>query len=149
MLLILRGIPGSGKSTWALQTVASGFGVRLNRDDIRRMMYGVDFGPPIDEDVVTNVQKSSAFRLLADDTDVIIDNVNINLRPIRPVIYRAQTLNIPVWFKYFDVDLEVAIERNAARERKVPESVIRDFHERYTKIDRQADYRAYGLTPAP
>jgi hypothetical protein len=36
-LIITRGLPGSGKTTWARQQVRF---VRVNRDDLREMLHG-------------------------------------------------------------------------------------------------------------
>ena len=48
-LFITRGLPASGKSTWAREQLAKaplGTVVRLNRDDLRRMSRPAGYGKP-------------------------------------------------------------------------------------------------------
>lgn len=52
-VIVLRGLPGSGKSTWAKEWVAGDPDnrVRINRDDIRYASFGKYWG--VDEDYVS------------------------------------------------------------------------------------------------
>jgi hypothetical protein len=68
-LLITRGLPASGKTTWARERIdarKSGEIVRLNRDDIRRMMLPTTYREPVHhaEELVTKVQHGPIVALL-------------------------------------------------------------------------------------
>lgn len=82
-LVLTRGYPGSGKSTFACEWVAEDPNdrVRLNRDDIRRMMFGKGHGLTyMQEKMVSRTQKSAARAHLRDGRSIIIDDTNLRLR---------------------------------------------------------------------
>lgn len=128
------GLPGSGKSTAAVQHIAEHGGIRANRDDIRFDTYGVYFGPPIDENVVTRAQDQIVASALANGMDVWIDDTNLSSRARRHVEELARTHGVEVeWVDFTDIPIEVCIERDASRDRTVGEDVIRNMWERYLK----------------
>lgn len=51
-LTATRGLPGSGKTTWAKEQGQ----LRANRDDIRLTLFGGRTGERLDEEMVTRVQ---------------------------------------------------------------------------------------------
>ena len=56
-LIVLRGLPGSGKSTWAREYMAQRSGaVRINRDDLREMLHGDRPWNVIDEAVTVRAR---------------------------------------------------------------------------------------------
>jgi Straboviridae polynucleotide kinase len=123
-ILAMRGVPGSGKSTWANAWVAGGSRrARVNRDDIRKQLFNSYFGPEVDEKVVGQVQTAMIKSLLSDGYSVIVDNTHISLKPLRQLADMAgNTKRFSV--VQIDVPLEVALARNASRDRFVPEEVI-------------------------
>lgn len=127
-LIICRGIPASGKTTWSRAYCLTTGAVRVNRDDIRMQLFGVEFG--CDEVVVTKVEQAMITAALKAGKSVVVDATNLNHRFIKPLIKLGQRYGADVSVKQFDVDLDVALERNANRDRKVPEDVIRDMHRR-------------------
>lgn len=130
-LVINRGIPGSGKSTYALKWVASGPNrVRSNRDDIRKSSFGVYFGPPVNENVVTELQHSGIRTALSMGYSVIVDDCNIGQKYINALAKIGYVYGAEVIIKQHDVDLDVAIQRNAGRERFVPVQVIEAMYDR-------------------
>lgn len=74
---ILVGVPGSGKSTVAQQFVNNGY-VQVERDLIRKELYGVWYGGGIDENKVTQVQIERARRAMLAGKDLIVSDTNIN-----------------------------------------------------------------------
>ena len=61
-LLITRGLPGSGKTTFA-RTLQPRV-VRVNRDDLRRMLHGGAGSSEWAEDQVTHAQRAAVEALL-------------------------------------------------------------------------------------
>lgn len=62
---------------------------------------------------------------LAQNLDIIVDNTNLNPKERQPILDRALAAgytDIQLWM--LDVPLDVCLQRNAARERNVPEEVI-------------------------
>jgi predicted kinase len=133
-LVINRGIPGSGKSTYAQKWVLLGSPrnrrARVNRDDIRKQLYGVYFGVPIEETVVTAVEDAMIRSLLENGVSVIIDDCNITQRYITRFTKMGEEYDAKVRVNLINVELQVAIDRNQGRERFVPVHVIEDMHKR-------------------
>ncbi|WXW92667.1 polynucleotide kinase [Streptomyces phage Enygma] len=132
-LLILRGIPGCGKSTWAhdVWLKENPNGIRVNRDDIRMQLFGRETG--VDEELVTRIEHGMVDGALSKGYSVIVDDTNIRHKYIKEFVKIGQRHGASVAVKQFDVSLETALERNAARAtaggRDVPESVIRKMHQ--------------------
>lgn len=134
-LILCVGIPASGKTTYAINWVAGDPDrLRVNRDSLRYMMFGSYWGEGVDERFVTETQMNIVRRALHAGKDVIIDDTNLNDN-VRSVFRgTARTYLADFELVFFDVDVEEAIRRNAARDRRVPDDVIRNMHDRYLKI---------------
>lgn len=131
-LLITRGVPGSGKSTYARKWVDENPSrrVRINRDDIRFMLFGKYWG--VDEKAVTRVQDTLLRAAIADGKDVILDNTNLQSKNVIDTLkIAAETRDVFVQFNDFEISFEKAVARDAARDRTVGEDVIRGFYDRF------------------
>ncbi len=75
-LIILQGLPASGKTTWAKKWVEEEptKRIRVCRDDIRHMLG--KYWVPEREDVVTDIEQDTAYRGLDHGYDVVIDATN-------------------------------------------------------------------------
>lgn len=130
------GLPGSGKSTHAEQKCADGSGRRANRDDIRHFIYGVYFGPPIDENFVTRVQDEIVATTLGEDLDVWLDDTNLSSRARKHCAALSVKHDVPlVWVDFTTVPVDVCIERDAARERSVGAEVINNMWYQYRRTN--------------
>ncbi|QJD50914.1 polynucleotide kinase [Streptomyces phage Bmoc] len=131
-LLILRGVPGCGKSTFAHQWLKEGERrARVNRDDIRMQFFGKETG--VDEDMVTKIEHMQVDSLLKAGYSVVVDDTNIRHKYITEFVKIGMRHGIYASVKQFAVDVETAIEQNrkraAAGGRNVPEHVIRKMHQ--------------------
>jgi predicted kinase len=141
VLVITRGLPASGKTTWAKTWVEadSEHRVRLNRDDFRLMMWGQPWGLTFQqEEKVTLAQHAAVEAVLKGrgGSSVVVDDTNLKLRHARVWADLAARLNIRfqvVDFTHVDVDICIARDRVRANwgERSVGEAVIRDMHMRF------------------
>jgi predicted kinase len=130
-LTITRGLPGSGKTTWARRQAGA---VRVNRDDLRRMLHGGHIGLGWAEVQVTIAQRAQIEALLRAGVNVISDDTNLTGRAVSALTKIANECGASVVVKDFrDVPLEVCIERDAQREEdtSVGEAAIRVMHRRY------------------
>lgn len=130
-LLILRGVPGCGKSTFAHQWLKEGERrARVNRDDIRMQFFGKETG--VDEDMVTKIEHQQVDTLLKSGYSVVVDDTNIRFQYISAFVKIAAKHGVPVAVKEFDVDLATAYAQNARRAaaggRDVPEHVIEKMY---------------------
>lgn len=144
-IIILRGIPGSGKSTYSEKLMGQGW-KRLNKDCIRTMLnnYSLDNS---DEDIVHQIQMNSLRILMKKGRNIVIDNTHTKSKYVKELIkaikenqIRNEQDNIRfeygVRIKHVDVSLETAIERNAKREVPVMEEVIKRMYAQLQETDR-------------
>jgi predicted kinase len=130
-LTITRGLPGSGKTTWAR---AQRGAVRVNRDDLRRMLHGRWIGAGWAETQVTLVQHAAVRALLGAGVDVICDDTNLRAQTVRALFDLAASCGAQVAVHDFtDVPLEECVRRDAARpeNERVGEEAIRRMWGRY------------------
>lgn len=136
-LYITRGLPASGKTTWARTAIDMrpvGNVIRLNRDDLRSMMLPTTYRQPvyIAEELVTQVQHGQIADLLRAGVDVIVDDTNLRARVVRTLAQLAIKAEA-TWscVDFLDVPLEECLHRDAARPNAVGEEVIRRMHGKY------------------
>jgi len=128
-LTILRGVSGSGKSSWAKQQEA----VVISRDTIRVMLNGSE--SMHDEPGVSIAQDALIDAFLCSGRDVIVDNTNIEWKYVKELAEIGRGRDAEIEVKVFDVPLLTAIRNNAWRAanggRNVPVHVISNQHERF------------------
>ena len=142
-LVILSGIPCSGKSTWAKQFVKGKTDwVIVNRDSIR--LSRGDYWIPSQESYISKLEEfaiEEAFRI---GLNVISDNTNLNPKTISKLKELAETYGAEVEEKFFHVSLKEAISRDLERGQKggisVGKKVIEDFYYKYIKNKKDSMY---------
>ena len=132
-LIITRGLPASGKSTWAKQWVLGDpeHRVRINQDDIRLMLG--KYWVPSREKLVQEIQFNAIIEALNREFDVVIDNTNLNNKVLDQFNRLIRTFeDYEIEYKdFFDTPLSVCIERDKNRDLQVTEKVIRSFYNKY------------------
>lgn len=137
-LVITRGLPASGKSTWARAWVAAdpAARTRVNRDDLRASLFnGEGVLEPGLEEVVTRVQRATVRAVLALGRSVVVDDTNLRLRFARD--WAVLAADAGAAFEVVDVltDVDECVLRDRARAaagaRSVGEAVIRDMARRF------------------
>lgn len=133
LVIITRGLPASGKSTfakaWVLENPKNR--IRVNRDDIRRMI-----GPywvPTREELVTAIEHSMIKSALDNHYSVVIDATNFK--------DGFNWISKSIWFNvekviqdFTDVPLEICIERDSKRgNESVGREVIEGMYNKYLK----------------
>lgn len=124
-VLMLKGLPGSGKSTWAKQFVAQNPGwVRVNKDSIREMMGGYK---PSKEDLVLQFRDVFVQRALDSGMNVIVDDTNLHPKHEARLRTITKQIDLAIDFevKFFDTPLEVCIANDLNRPVSVGERVIK------------------------
>lgn len=139
-LILARGLPGSGKSTWAKQWVEEDpeNRLRVNRDNIRWILFKQYYLSPDahgttqeKEAHVTHVQNNMVHKGLREGKQVVVDNTNLDPRVFREFGKIATQYGAHLTNKDFPVDIEECIRRNNARDRVVPEHAIRGMMKNY------------------
>ncbi len=134
-LIMLVGIPGSGKTTLAKKVVEKGFHY-MNADSIRLELYGDEGAQGNPEDVFA-IFFQRLEQAMGEEVDIIIDNTNLNPKQRQPILERAQQFgyaDVQLWL--LDVPLEVCLERNKMRERNVPDDIVTNMHMELNKAGR-------------
>lgn len=76
-LIMMKGLPGSGKSTKARELVVAQNGGRINRDDLRAMLFDSKWSGKR-ESIVVDCEKAIAAVLAKHDVNSIVDDTNLS-----------------------------------------------------------------------
>jgi predicted kinase len=146
-LVIVRGLQGSGKSTWAKNWVKEDpeHRIRINWDDIRVMMGGEDcYWVPNREKIpfLNRVMDNMLATAFEHNIDVVIDNMNLNPKTLRAIYYTiagTTSKDVQIFYKNILTPIEECIKRDAQRERPIGEKCIRTTASRYPDFYSETD----------
>ena len=141
-IIFLKGLPASGKSTWAKQyCIDNPDTIRLNKDDIR-----AEFGNPswsqTFEELVLTTQRNRGLQALSTGNSIIIDDTNFAEKHHNYWYSMAKKHSCEFEEQFFEVPVEECIRRDLLRENPVGEYVIRGMYKQNIKtIDVHFDKR--------
>lgn len=141
-LIMTKGLPASGKSTWSEREVHRRLGrtVRITKDQLRAMLHANGRNGKTERQVLA-ARDALIHTYLSSGMTVIIDDTNLaphhesRLRQLAAEHYASFSVQ-----DFTDVPLETCLERNAARANRVDSAVIRQMW---------IDYLAAPSTPEP
>lgn len=140
-ILILIGIPASGKSTWSADYVRNNPNwIRVNRDDFRLMLKNAQMCEPKIEDLITDLVVTTVEKALSKRANVIIDNTNLKVRYIKDFIEKFK-YSADIDFRVFDISLDKALDRDNNRTMKVGTEVIKRMFENYKILIDSFDFQ--------
>lgn len=131
-LILTRGLPASGKSTWAKKMVDEQGFKRVNKDDIRAMLDNGNWNHK-NESLVIDIRDYIVGLCLGKGYDVIVDDTNLNPTHFNHLkeLFKDQLDVIDLEVKDFDVPLEECIRRDIGRPNTVGEKVIKKMYRQY------------------
>ena len=123
-LLMLRGLPASGKSTRAKQLVGtSGNYVRVNRDLLRTMLH-YDKWSPHNESKTIEAEKALVTAMLSSKWSVIVDDTNLAPKHLKMWSELAEAAGATFEVERMDTAVDECVLRDIGREKAVGRHVI-------------------------
>lgn len=131
-LVILRGLPASGKSTTAAQLVMRGY-KRVNADDLR---LSIDNGiwTKDNEKTINDLMCIMVDEFLHRGYNVVLDNTNLNPYKVKIALDIAKEQRAEVEILDITTPLDVCLERDLARTQgRVGKEVILNMYNKWCK----------------
>ena len=138
-VVLAIGLPGSGKSAWFKRNNIT----PLSSDMLRTLLFDDATEQRFQDLVFSNLRSMLKARLIARRPLNYVDATNLTPHERHGWIKLAHDFSYDVQAVYFDVPIEVCLERNRKRERQVEEAALRrmaeklkapTFEEGFTKI---------------
>jgi predicted kinase len=146
-LIMTRGLPASGKTTWAKEQVLNGNGrvKRINKDDLRAMVDAGQWSKS-NEKFILKLRDNFVFEALMAGYDVIVDDTNLAPKHEEQLRAIFKTVESGSWFPggesnmkfeikdFTDVSLRTCIDRDSARPNSVGEKTIKRMHRQFLRL---------------
>jgi predicted kinase len=146
-LTMTRGLPASGKTTWAKEQVKKSNGQikRINKDDLRAMIDAGEWSDS-NEKLVLKVRDEMIRRFLNEGKDVIVDDTNLAPKHEAALQQIAENFRINFHVQDFtDVSLSTCLKRDSERGNSVGEKVIKTMYNTYLK--QKSHVAQYSILP--
>jgi predicted kinase len=121
-LIVLFGLPGSGKTTWMSKHINS-WTLGLSSDDIREELWG-DASIQANPKQVFDLMFARAKLALENDFNIIMDSTNLKAKDRKHLLQELKPYADKCEIVIFATPLEECIWRQQLRARKVPAEVI-------------------------
>lgn len=136
-VLILKGLPASGKSTYAKDLVEKGW-KRVNKDDLRAMIDSSHWSSSNEKHII-RMRNYITLYYLGNGFNIVVDDTNLNpkhekdiremiIKNPNPEVARAEVDNM-----FFDVTIKECIERDLKRPASVGKDVIMRMYNQWLK----------------
>lgn len=134
-IIMFVGLPASGKSSEAKLRLFDGNVMRVNRDDIRAMLFARWKGRK--EQVVTNIETEAIRSAVLEGYDIIIDDTNLNPSTQQKWKTLANELGVVLHTEDFKTPVAECVSRDFMRSgsARVGRAVIENMALRYGRLE--------------
>jgi predicted kinase len=137
-IIMMRGLPGSGKSTYAKKLVSDNPEMykRINRDDLR-MMFDNGHTSDKNEKFIKKVRDLLIVKALEEGKSVIVDDTNLSdtnekrFRQLAREFTTKTSEDVKIEVIQMETPVEECIARDAKREKPVGEKVIKNMEKQF------------------
>ncbi|MBZ5578073.1 MAG: ATP-binding protein [Acidobacteriia bacterium] len=119
-IVVLVGLPGSGKSTYLERLGVTA----LSSDAVRKLLADDETDQTLHDRVFQTLRYLLRHRLALGRPVTYLDATHLTPEERQPYLAIGKSYGCEVEAVFFDVPLEVCCERNAARHRVVPDDVL-------------------------
>lgn len=134
-LILTRGLPASGKTTFAVEWAGEASNrTRVNRDDLRMKLFGEWYftdSRDVKEKRVTEFQHALIKKALSLGHSVIVDDTNLNPKVFRTFESIASQFSLKISNIDFPISVEESIIRQEGRDKPVPKEAIKMMASKY------------------
>jgi predicted kinase len=132
-VVVVCGLPGSGKSKFAAEFFADTGRDRVNRKEIHRLLYEmIHFGKKwsekefdaLDDFLVKHVERKIIEHLLQNKQKVLVDNTSVSESSRKAYLGIAHQMHKTIGAIFLNATPLTCLQRNRSREDPVPERVI-------------------------
>ncbi len=123
VVVLTIGLPGSGKTTWYKRRGV----IPLSSDTLRQLLFDNETEQRYQGLVFSTLRSLLRARLIAKRPMNYVDATNLSSHERRQWIKMARGFGYEVHAVFFDVPLELCLERNRKRDRQVSEDVMRQM----------------------
>lgn len=132
-VVLVCGLPSSGKSHFARKFFIDSGRKRVNRKEIRRLLYEMaSFGnkwsesmfSDVDENLVKHTERKVIEQLMVNNEKVLIDNTSVTVDSRKRYVSTVQRFNKSIGVIFLNTPVLLCLERNQGKEDPVPGTVI-------------------------
>jgi len=142
-LLLLRGLPGSGKTTYAENLIKANSSWKRVSKDMLRDMLSLGQIDEKNEFLLNQASHTLIIYYLTQGFNVVSDNMNLDPKQVQLLVHKTcmklNTFNmlnqLEIEVKEFYTSLEECIERDSLRPMPVNQSIIEHIHEKWFDKD--------------
>jgi predicted kinase len=120
-LIITVGLPGSGKSTYLARLGVNA----ISSDEVRRLIADDPHDQTMNARIFAVIRYLIRQRIAAARPVTYVDATHLTPWERAPYVKLAQRYGCRLEALFFDVPIDICIARNQARQRVVPEEIIR------------------------